>query len=48
MWPYPKGNADLITFTEEILKGKLYFCAVYREIVTVKTVTLYNKLYFIP
>ena len=25
MWPIPKENADLLTFTEEILNGKLYF-----------------------
>ena len=24
-----KGIADLVTFTEEILNGKLHFCAVY-------------------
>ena len=28
MWPNPQETADLITFTEEILNGKLYFCAV--------------------
>ena len=25
MWPYPQETADLVTFTEEILNGKLYF-----------------------
>ena len=25
MWPNPQFSADLATFTEEILNGKLYF-----------------------
>ena len=25
MWPYPQFPADLVTFTEEILNGKLHF-----------------------
>ena len=25
MWPNPQFPADLVTFTEEILHGKLYF-----------------------
>ena len=28
MWPSPQETADLVTSTEEIHKGKLYFCAV--------------------
>ena len=28
MWPNPQDTADLVTFTEEILNGKLHFCAV--------------------
>ena len=28
MWPDPEERADLVTFTEEILIGKLHFCAV--------------------
>ena len=29
MWPNPQSPADLVTFTEEILKGKLHFlCSV--------------------
>ena len=28
MWPNPRFIADLVTFTEEILKGKLHFYAV--------------------
>ena len=26
MWPNPQETADLITFTEEILNGKLHVC----------------------
>ena len=29
MLPNPQETADLVTFTEEILNGKLHFCAVY-------------------
>ena len=25
MWPNPLENADLVTFTQEILNGKLHF-----------------------
>ena len=25
MWPNPQKNAELVTFTEEILNGKLHF-----------------------
>ena len=28
MWPKPLENADLVTFTEEILNENLFFCAV--------------------
>ena len=28
MWPNPQETADSVTFTEEILNGKLHFCAV--------------------
>ena len=28
MWPNTKFPADLVIFTEEILNGKLHFCAV--------------------
>ena len=27
MWPNPHVTADLVTFTEEIVNGKLHFCA---------------------
>ena len=29
MWPDPQETAYLVTSTEEILNGKLHFCAVY-------------------
>ena len=30
MWPNPKETVDLVTFTEEIIKGKFQFlCSVY-------------------
>ena len=28
MWPNPQKDADLVTFAEEILNGKLHFLAV--------------------
>ena len=29
MWPHPQETADLVTFTEEVLDGKLHFlCSV--------------------
>ena len=28
MWPNPQETADLVTFTEHTLNGKLLFCAV--------------------
>ena len=28
MWPNPQETADLVTFSEENLNGKLHFCAV--------------------
>ena len=38
MQPNPQETADLITFTEEILNGKLYFlCNVNDEVEPVKT-----------
>ena len=30
MWPNPQFPAYLVTFTEEIFNGKLFFYAVYR------------------
>ena len=32
MWPNSQETADLVTFTEEILSGKLHFlCSAYQE-----------------
>ena len=32
MWPNPPETADLVTFTEEILNGKLqFFCAAHQS-----------------
>ena len=32
MWPNPQETADCVTFTEEILNGKLHFlCSVERD-----------------
>ena len=31
MWPNPQFAADLVTFTKEILNGKLHFCALYGQ-----------------
>ena len=28
MWPNPQFPSDLVTFIEEILNGKVFFCAV--------------------
>ena len=36
MWPNPQETADLVTFVEEILNGKLNFCAVISGYHTVK------------
>ena len=33
MWPKPQSPADLVTFTEEILNGKLHFLCSMRSIV---------------
>ena len=29
MWPNPQFPEDLVTFIEEILNGKLIFCAIF-------------------
>ena len=31
MWPYPQFPEDLITFTEEILNGRLHFLCIDSE-----------------
>ena len=47
MWPNAQFPADLITFTEEILKGKLYFlCRVnitYKDRIYDSVLTRENK-----
>ena len=39
MWPDPQEIADLVTFIEEILNGKLHFYAVWHEIVLARKTT---------
>ena len=34
MWPNPHGTADLVTFAEGILNGKLHFCELKQEFLT--------------
>ena len=39
MWPNPQETADLVTFTEEILNGKLHFlCSATIELVIIKKI----------
>ena len=42
MWPNPQENANLVTFTEEILNGKLHFlCSIGTEMdMCIPTVSL--------
>ena len=41
MWPNPQLLADLVTFTEQILNGRLYFlCSVVKKLVTHKASVL--------
>ena len=39
MWPDPQEIADLVTFIEVILNGKLHFYAVWHEIVLARKTT---------
>ena len=39
MWPNPKETADLATFTEEILSGKLHFLCIAKILLCKKSVT---------
>ena len=51
MWPNPRETADLVTFTEEFLNGKLHFlCSDWNfvEISDLVLKTIYDKLHFIP
>ena len=34
MWPNPQKTADLVTFTEDILNGKLHFLCSVTDLVT--------------
>ena len=36
MWPITKETADLVTFTEQIVNGKLHFCALLGNIIRLK------------
>ena len=45
MSPDPQETADLVTFTEEILNGKLHFCAVL-EGTDLPLFVLFIKCYF--
>ena len=51
MWPNPQCPADLFTFTEEILNGKLHFFAALSTAFNIKKCNDYlnnmNKMYFI-
>ena len=48
MWPNPQKTADLVTFTEEILTGKLHFLCSGRcyskfiQITFLRNILLYN------
>ena len=47
MRPNPQKTADLVTFTEEILNGKLYFlCSVYSDTVALFYSALFARLLF--
>ena len=43
MWPNPHETADLVTFTEQILDGKLHFCAVNWDSISKKKFKLPNR-----
>ena len=39
MWPNPPETADLVTFTEEILNGKLHFlCNVSNQVIHIEDI----------
>ena len=42
MWPNPQETADLVTFTEEIINGKLHFCAVILQSIRPTAHSVYN------
>ena len=43
MWPNPQFSADLVTFTEEILDGKLYFLCNEKFLVAISLLYLHTK-----
>ena len=44
MWPNPQETEDLVTFTDEILNGKLYFFLQWKvEVTQSKSLTLLSK-----
>ena len=46
MWPNPQETADLVTFTEEIINGKLHFlCSVIKLTKICKENQMWNVLY---
>ena len=50
MSPNPQETADLVTFTEEILSGKLYFLCSFRKLRNFKKISgmLGNKYKQVP
>ena len=40
MWPDPQKTADLVTFTKEILNGKLHFLCSTKGVIKEKTIIL--------
>ena len=46
MWPNTQENADLITFTEEILNGKLHFSAVQNKMKSSKYEKKFNNFVY--
>ena len=45
MWPNSQKTADLVTFTEEVLNGKLYFlCSVNSDISGITNITNFTYI----
>ena len=44
MWPNPRETADLVTFTEEILNGKVHFLCI--EVDNFAKVSLIDNCYY--
>ena len=45
MWPDPQESADLVTFTEETLNGKLYFlCSMFAAELSTFTHVMFTLL----